>query len=171
MQDQSSLLKFYRGNRFIGRSHPLVVVLGDTSFKATPFAEHYIFHSVPGLPFLFQRVSAAQQDTFGGIDFSEFPEVFSAQALLEHEIDRARDHFEFAIAEKDRELHRQLFWSDSTFDLLPVDKHPFAQFRIFGTFTSEMQTMFKFTRSRSLRIIERDIAQYPQCAWRTDPDE
>lgn len=166
---EESLIKFYRGNRFVGNTYPLAVVIGDTSYKGIPFGEHYIFHSFPGIPFLYQRVRGSGSSDIDSIDFSEFPEVFSAQALLEYQLTVARNQFEFSISQKDRELHLQLFWTSTTFEFCEVDKHPFAQFRVFGNFTSEMETMFTFTRCRLLKSIEREITRYPTVSWVSEP--
>ena len=167
--EQKSLIRFYQGNRFVGKTHPFAVVVGDTTHKAAPFSEYYVFHSFPGVPFLYQRTRCSAGSLFDPIDFGEFPEVFSAEALLNHQLTVARDQFEFSISEQDQQLHRRLFWTNSSFEFCEVDKHPFVQFRVFGNFTSEMQTMFTFTRCGLLRSIQTDIDRYPQFSWVEEP--
>jgi hypothetical protein len=83
--EQKALIRFYRGNRFVGKTHPIAVVVGDTTHTSAPFSEHYVFHSVSNVPFLYQRTRCSTGSPFDPVDFDEFPEVFSADALLNHQ--------------------------------------------------------------------------------------
>jgi hypothetical protein len=160
---EESLLRFYRGNRLIGKSYPIAVIIGDTTYRQGPYGEHYVFHSVPGVPFLYQRIRVDTGSGINSIDLDDFGDVFSAQALLRNQLAAARDQFEFMISQKDRALQLHYFCSSSPFEFCEIKEHPFAQFKIFGNFTPELKTMFEFTACRSL------IANYPTISWIKEP--
>jgi hypothetical protein len=163
-----SLLKIHRGNRLLGGSYSIIVTSGDTMNSNTPFAEFYIFHRFPDVPFLYRRTqsSAANMQPF---DFGQFPEVFSAEALLASALGNARDLFEFEISRRDHALQRELFWSASPMNFDETDDLPLIQFRIFRRFIPERAVMANFTRSQAVQQLHNKLSAFPEVTQDEEP--
>src|SRR5437763_16494793 len=106
-----SLLKIHRANRLLDGSFPIIVTTGDTMNHDIPFEEFYIFHKITDIPFLYRRTTNDVVDDLRPFDFDQFPDTFSAEALVASALQHARDLLEFEVSRRDRALHRELFWS------------------------------------------------------------
>jgi hypothetical protein len=166
---RESLIKIYRANRRLGGGRPVIVATGDTTREAIPFGEFYIFHEFPDLPFLFSRTRCAHSDDMFPFDFGQYPEVFSAKALLESEFRAARDRIEYEIFQRDRALCRDLFWSASPLVFEETDDLPLIEFQIFQLFTKERATMFDFSRSHTIRLLKDKLQQLPAAILHHEP--
>ncbi len=164
-----SLLKIYRANRLLGSSHPIIVTTGDTTHSETPFEEFYVFHSIPGVPFLFRRTRSSASDEMHPFDFGQFPEVFSAQALLASAVRSARDLIEFQVSQRDRALHRELFWSASPISYDESDDLPLIEFRMFRRFVRERAEMIDFTRSDAIKALHSKLSTFPEITQHHEP--
>ena len=152
-----SLIKIYRSRRNLEASRPVIVAIGDTMHEEIPFGEYYVFHSFSEVPFLFSRSVCGFVDEWNPTDFGRYPEVFSANALLESSFRRAQDRLEFEVSLHDPELLRSVF----PLEFEEVDDFPLIEFRVFQNFTSECVKMFGFSRSHAISMLKDKIENYP----------
>ncbi len=152
-----SLIKIYRSRRNLGASRPVIVAIGDTMHEGIPFGEFYVFHTFSEVPFLFSRSVCGFVDKWSPVDFGRYPEVFSANVLLESSFRRAQDRLEFEVSVHDRDLFRLA----PSLDFEEVDDFPLVEFRVFQIFTSECAKMFVFSRSQAISTLRAKLQQYP----------
>jgi hypothetical protein len=155
--ESESLIKIYRSKRNLGTSRPVIVAVGDTTHEAIPFGEFYVFHSFSEVPFLFSRSVCGLVDEWSPVDFGQYPEIFSANMLLESSFRSARDRLEFEISMHDRDLLRLA----PPLEFEEVDDFPLIEFRVFQIFTSECAKMFGFSRSYAINMLKDKIQKYP----------
>jgi len=167
--EPQSLLKFYRADRLIGHSHPIIVTTADTTFSDIPFHEFYVFHKLPDVPFLYRRTRCSATDELQPFDFGQFPEVFSATSMLASALTSARDMLEFEISRRDRDAYHELFWTSPSVHFAETDDLPLVELRIFGGFVEERTLMCQFTRSKALRQLCRKLATFPELNQQLEP--
>src|ERR1700721_2171550 len=131
-----SLIKIYRGTRRLGGCRPVLIVTGDTTDLNNPFAEYYIFHEFPDMPFLYCRSTCSHPDNLYLYDFGQYPGIFSAKAMLEMQLRAAEDRLEHELSLRDRAI-----MSDFFFSALPpfeeTDDTPLLEFGFFRRFLKE----------------------------------
>lgn len=155
--ESESLIKIYRSRRNLGTSRPVIVAVGDTTNEGVPFGEYYVFHTFSEVPFLYSRSVCGFVDEWSPIDFGQFPEVFSANVLLESSFRRAQDRLEFEVSVHDPDLLRLA----PPLDFEVVDDFPFIEFRVFQTFTTECAKMFSFSRSYAISMLKDKVQKFP----------
>ena len=152
-----SLIKIYRANRNLGRSRPVIVAVGDTMIEGIPFCEYYVFHTFSEVAFLYSRSVCGSTDDWNPVDFGQYPEVFSAKALLESSFRTAQDRLEFEVSIHDRDLVQSA--------LAPgfeeTDDSSLIEFRVFQNFTIECAKMFGFSRALAIRSLKDKLQKYP----------
>lgn len=161
-----SIIKIFRANRNLGTSRPIIVAVGDTMHEGIPFGEFYVFHTYSDVPFLFSRSVCGFVDDWNPVDFGQYPEVFSAKALLESSFRSARDRFEFEVSMHDRDLFRQ-----GPLSYEETDDFPLIEFRVFQSFTGECTKMFGFTRSQAILALKEKLEKYPVVKVVREPKE
>jgi hypothetical protein len=164
-----SLIKICRGTRRMGNGRPVLVVTADTMDANTPFSEFYVFHQFPDLPFLYSRTSCAHPDALYLYDFGQYPEVFSAKALLEAQFCNARDQLEHEVSIRDRALASDLFYSASPMLFEETGQIPFMEFAIFQQLAKEREIMFKFSRSDAIHRLEEKLQGLPEAVLEHEP--
>jgi hypothetical protein len=152
-----SLIKIYQSKRNLGSSRPVIVAVGDTMHEGIPFGEFYVFHTFSEVPFLFSRSVCGFVDEWSPVDFGQYPEVFSANALLESSFRSARDRLEYEASMHDRDVFRVA----PPLDYEEVGDFPLIQFRVFQSFTSECAKMFGFSRSNAMGALKEKLQKYP----------
>jgi len=155
--ESESLIKIYRAKRNLGTTRPVIVAVGDTTHEAIPFGEFYVFHTFSDVPFLYSRSVCGFVDEWSPVDFGQYPEIFSANALLESAFRSARGRLEFEVSLHDPDMVRLA----SSLDFEEVDDSPFIEFRVFQTFTSECAKMFGFSRSYAISMLKDKVQKYP----------
>jgi len=155
--ESESLIKIYRSKRNLGTSRPVIVAVGDTTHETIPFGEYYVFHSFSDVPFLYSRSVCGFVDEWSPVDFGEYPEIFSANALLESSLRNAQDRLEFEVSMHDRDLLRLA----PPLDFEQVDDRPLIEFRVFQSFTTECAKMFGFSRSYAITMLKDKVQKYP----------
>ena len=165
-----SLQKIYRANRLLGGSNPIIVTTGDTIDQHLPFEEFYIFHKVPNITFLHRRTTNSAAEDLRPFDFGQFPETFSADALLASGLRHAQELLEFEISRTDRALHRELFWSAAPISYVESNDLPLIEFLLFGEFGHELSLMCKFTRSASIKQLCEKLSAIPKIAQYREPE-
>lgn len=161
-----SLIKFYRANRNLGTSRPVIVAVGDTMHEGIPFYEYYVFHAFSDVSFLFSRAVCGFVDEWNPVDFGQFPDVFSAKALLEASFRGAQDRLEFEVSMHDREFFRS---ASLGFD--ETDEFPLIEFRVYQNFSSECAKMFGFSRAQAIRALKEKVDKYPAVKLVREPKE
>jgi hypothetical protein len=104
-------------------------------------------------------------------DFGQYPELFSAKALLDSELRAARDRIEYEVSQRDRELCRDLFWSASPLVYDETDDLPLIEFQVFKRFTKERAKMFEFSRSQAIRLLKEKLQTFPEAALHHEPKD
>jgi hypothetical protein len=165
---QESLIKICRANRRLGASRPVLVVTGDAMNLMAPFSEFFLFHEFPDMPFLYSRTSYAHPDSLYLYDFGQYPEIFSAKALLDSQLRNAYDQLESEVTIRDRALAGDLFYS-GTFAFEETDVLPLAEFALFQRFTRDREQMFRFTKSHAVLLLEEKLNQYPEAVQQREP--
>lgn len=166
---QESLVKIYRGTRRLGTGRPVLVVAGDTMDLTAPFGEFFIFHEFPDLPFLYGRSAYSRPDSLYLYDFGQYPEVFSAKAMLEWQLRAAQDKFEFEVAMRDRTVAAEIFYSGAALGYEETGPLPLIEFAFFQRFIRDRETMFQFSRSRALKELEEKLSGYPEAVVTREP--
>lgn len=166
---QESLIKIYRGTRRLGASRPILVVTGDTMNLMTPLGEFYLFHEFPDMPFLYSRTGYSHPDSLYLYDFGQYAEVFSAQAMMESQFRAAQDKLEFEVAMRDRGVAAEVFYSGSALAYEETGSLPLAEFALFQRFIRDRETMFRFSRSNALKLLEEKLAGYPEAVLTREP--
>lgn len=164
-----SLIKICRGSRRMGNCRPVLVVTADTMDAKAPFSEFYVFHQFPDTPFLYSRTARVYADVLYLYDFGQYPDVFSAQALLEAQLRDARDQVEHEISIRDRALASDLFYSGSPMLFEETGPLPLMEFGIFQQFAKEREIMFKFTRSHAIRRLGEELMGLPEALLDHEP--
>lgn len=164
-----SFIKIYRGTRRLGTGRPVLVVTGDTTDPKTPFGEFYIFHEFPDMPFLYSRATCTHPDEMYVYDFGKYPDVFSAQALLESQFRSAQDHLGSEVSIRDQAAANGVFYSGSALVYEEVGYLPLIEFALFQRFTRERELMFKFTRSQAIKLLEEKLLGLPEAVLRHEP--
>lgn len=163
---RESLIEIWRGTRVIGASYPVIVVTGDTIHKDIPLGEFYVFQELlKGDPISGRIVGDIAEHLKDAVTFDDFQEEFSAKALLDTSLRIAKNTFENAIYESNKELHRNCF----PLDYEAVDERVFAQFHFQKRFESERTFMFAHSRSAKIRKLEETIANLPKVHYRLQP--
>lgn len=73
-----------------------------------------------------------------------------------------RDHFEHHVYEKDKALHKHLFWPDAPgepFDFQRLEEAPLLMMLFSGPFADELQWMLAVTENQSLRELRNQVKQ------------
>lgn len=157
-----SIYKVYQSTKLAGPKRATVVVTGDTTDSDIPFAEFFVFHGVPGIPFLHSRSRYSHEDEFTPFDFGQYPEVFGAKSMMDSELRMATDRLEFEIHKKDQALHQGLYWSGSPVTFQDVGDSILVESHILGVFEKEFVQMFQFSRSRALKELKDRLRKYPR---------
>jgi hypothetical protein len=162
-----SLIKIYRANRNLGTSRPVIVAVGDTMVEGIPFFEYYVFHTFSDVVFLYSRSVCGSADEWNPVDFGQYPEVFSANALLESSFRSAQERLEFEVSMHDRDLVQSA--------LAPgfeeTDDFPLIEFRVYQNFTSECAKMFGFSRALAIRTLRDKMQKYPTVKLVREPND
>jgi hypothetical protein len=153
----------------MGGCRPVLVVAADTMDAHSPFAEFYVFHQFPDLPFLHSRTSCAHADALYLYDFGQYPEVFSAKALFDSEFREALDHIEHEVSMRDRGVANELFHSGTPIVFEETGNLPLIEFAIFNRFAKERETMFKFSRSHALHLLKEKLLGLPEAILNHEP--
>jgi hypothetical protein len=163
-----SLIRICRGTRRLGGCRPVMVITGDTTDLNNPFAEYYIFHEFPDMSFLYCRSTCSHPDNLYLYDFGQYPNVFSAKALLNAQFRAAEDRLEHELSMRDRDL-----MSDFFFSALPpfqeTDDTPLLEFAFFRRFVKERETMFSFSRSNAINLLKEKLAALPEADLKHEP--
>ncbi|HTV39188.1 MAG TPA: hypothetical protein VMF08_01325 [Candidatus Sulfotelmatobacter sp.] len=162
-----SLVKIYRANRNLGTSRPVIVAVGDTMVEGIPFYEYYVFHSFSDVAFLYSRSVCGSIDEWNPVDFGQYPEIFSAKALLASSFRSAQDRLEFEVSMHDREWFR----SAATLSFDETDDSPLIEFRVFQNFSSECAKMFGFSRATAIHALRDKIEKYPNVKLIREPKD
>jgi hypothetical protein len=101
-------------------------------------------------------------------DFGQYPEIFSAKALLDSQLRNAYDQLESEVTIRDRALAGDLFYS-GTFAFEETDVLPLAEFALFQRFTRDREQMFRFTKSHAVLLLEEKLNQYPEAVQQREP--
>ena len=125
--------------------------------EGIPFFEYYVFHTFSDVPFLFSRSVYGSSDEWNPVDFAQYPEVFSAKALVELSFRGAQDRLEFEVSVHDREWFR----SGAALSFAETDDFPLIEFRVFQNFTTECAKMFLFSRALAIRALKDKLQTYP----------
>jgi hypothetical protein len=158
-----SLTQVYIGNKFIGSHFPVLLVAGDNTWMNTYFGEHYLFVDFPKLPFLFRRTVISPRDANSQyFDFDSFPEVFSAEALLQNQFTAARAHLEYTLSILNRQAYTAIFWEGRPFAFNESTDSPLVSFALHGKYTKELASMFKFSRAKKLDELKDRLAKLPK---------
>jgi hypothetical protein len=161
--NRESLLKIYVGNKLLGSNFPVLVVVGDNTWEKNYFGEHYLFADVAKLPFVFRRnVVSPENARLEYFDFDAYPEIFSAESLLNNQFTAARAHLEAAFSSLDMKAYKEIFWEGRPFEFSECKSNPLVQFHIFGKHTTEMASMFEFSRSKILRELNHKLSALPK---------
>lgn len=161
-----SLIKIYRANRNLGMSRPVIVAVGDTMVEGIPFSEYYVFHTFSDVAFLYSRSVCGSIDEWSPVDFGQYPEIFSAKALLESAFRSAQDRLEFEVSVHDRDLFR----STAALTFEETDYFPFIEFHVYQSFTSECAKMFGFSRALAIRALKEKLQTYPTVKLVREPN-
>lgn len=165
-----SLIKVYRGTRRLGSGRPILVVTSDTMDAKAPLAEYYVFHEFPDLAFLYSRSSYEHADALYLYDFGQYPEVFSAKALLESQLRAAQDRIEHDVEMRDRQVATEVFYSAAApMTYVETDNTPLAEFAFFRRFAKERETMFNFSHSHAINQLKEKLLEYPEAVRKEEP--
>lgn len=157
-----SVLKFLIGSKYVGSSFPVLVVLGDHTHNDSPFGEHYIFVNLPNFPFLVRRhVLSPQNARMEFFDFKAYPNLFSAEALIQQQISAARDHLENSLSTYNKDIQRMVFWNGYPFEFVQAKENPLLYFKAFGHHADAIKQMFNFTHCKRLQDFEEKVSKTP----------
>lgn len=134
-----------------------------------PFEEFYVFHQFADMPFLYRRTCSSATDELRPFDFSEFPELFSAEALLISALRSARELVDFEVSRRDRNLHRELFFSAVPMNYDEINDLPLVEFRMFRRFVAERALMGDFTRSQAVQALHSKLSTFPEVTQHHEP--
>jgi|HubBroStandDraft_2_1064218.scaffolds.fasta_scaffold418337_1 hypothetical protein len=164
-----SLIKVYRGTRRLGTSRPIIVITGDTLDAKAPFAEYYLFHNFPDLNFLYSRTTYGHADALYLYDFGQYPEIFSATALMESQFLAAQDRLEYEVEMHDRKVLDNLFYSASPMAYVETTNVPLIGFAFFTQFVKDRDTMFRFSKSQAISQLKEKLLEYPEALRKEEP--
>jgi hypothetical protein len=164
-----SLIKVYRGTRRLGSSRPVLVITGDTMDAKAPVAEYYVFHNFPDLGLLYSRTIYGHGDALYLYDFGQYPEVFSAKAMMESQLQAAQARIEHEVEMHDRKLADILFFSASPMAYVETDNTPLIEFAFFNQFVKDRDTMFKFSKSQAISELKEKLLEYPEAIIKIEP--
>jgi hypothetical protein len=164
-----SLIKIYRGTRRLGVTRPILVITGDTMDAKAPLAEYYVFHSFPDLGFLYSRTTYAHADALYLYDFGQYPEIFSAKAMMESQLQAAQARIEHEVEMHDRKVADALFCSASPMAYVETDNVPLVEFAFFSQFIKDRETMFKFSISQAVSQLREKLLEYPEATIKVEP--
>jgi hypothetical protein len=164
-----SLIKVYRGTRRLGTSRPIIVIAGDTLDAKAPFAEYYVFHSFPDLNFLYSRTTYGHADALYLYDFGQYPEIFSANALMESQLLAAQARIEHEVEMHDRKVADNLFFSASPMAYGETTNVPLIEFAFFNQFAKDRETMFRFSKSQAISQLKEKLLEYPEAVRKDEP--
>jgi hypothetical protein len=165
-----SLIKVYRGTRRLGTSRPILLVTSDTLEAKAPLAEYYVFHEFPDLTFLYSRSEYSHADALYLYDFGQYPEVFSAQALLESQFRAAQERLEHDVEMRDRQVAVEVFYSAAApMTYVETGNVPLVEFAFFRRFLKERETMFKFSKSHAISQLKEKLLEYPEATLKIEP--
>ena len=94
----------------------------------------------------------------------DFPNLMTIEAMISGESQMGRDHFANHVWEKDKTLHKQLFWPDSpgeSFDFQRLVDAPLVIMLFSSPFATEIQWMLAVTENQSLRELQYQLKQLP----------
>ena len=163
-----SLIKIYRGSRRLGTGRPVFVITSDTMNVNKPFAEYYIFHEFPDMPFIYSRANYAHADDMYLYDMSQYSGIFSAKALLESQFRAALDRLEHEVAIRERTLVSELFYSGNPLKFEETDV-PMMEFGLFKRFVKERDVMFKFSKSQAIAALKEKVLELPEAIMTIEP--
>jgi hypothetical protein len=166
---QESLIKIYRGTRRMGMGRPVLVLTGDAMNLNAPLGEFYIFHEFPDMPFIYSRTSCAHPDALYIYDFGQYPEIFSAGAMMEAQFRAAKDHLENEVAMRDRQIASDLFYTASPLVFEEVGPLPLVEFAFFQRFIKEREQMFRFSKSQAIAQLKEKLIEYPEAVLTREP--
>lgn len=164
-----SLISIYRATRRVGAGRPVLVVTSDTTTPNTPFSEFYIFHEFTDMPFLYSRTSYTHPDALYLYDFGKYPQIFSAQALLNSQLRAARDRLEQEVFMRDRQVTSEVFYSGNALKFEETGDLPLVEFAMFQRFRKEREVMFKFSKSQAIQLLKDELLEYPEAVLQIEP--
>ena len=153
----------------MGAGRPVLVLTGDVMNLNGPLAEFYIFHEFPDMPFIYSRTSCAHPDALYLYDFGQYPEIFSATAMMEAQFRAARDHLEHEIAIRDKQLASDLFSTASPLVFEESGTLPLVEFAFFRRFIKEREQMFRFSKSQAIAQLRERLLDYPEAILTQEP--
>ena len=173
--DTKSLLKMYKGSRCLGPSQPILILAADNTQRTNKdilFTEYYLFHRFKSIPFLYGRDSF--EAPYGAdnkrIEFSLFPQLFTFDPLFTRQVETAIAELQDAVWKYDRELHRELFFSERLLEFREeINDAYLMRFRVFRQFVEEQRIMFRFTKSAELKHLEKKLTQIPEFECKHEP--
>lgn len=155
----------------MGGCRPVLVVAAETMDINSPFAEFYVFHQFPDVPFIYSRTSYTHADALYLYDFGQYPDIFSAKALFNSKFCEAMDRIEHEISIRDRGLVSNLFYSGTPMYFDETGNLPFIEFAIFNRFAKERETMFKFSRSHAIHLLREKLLELPEAIVNHEPKQ
>jgi hypothetical protein len=167
--EPESFLRICRGTRRLGGGRPVLVITGDTMDAKAPFAEFYIFHEFPDMPFLYSRTSCSHIDDMYLFDFGRYPEIFSARALLDSQFRAAQDRLELEVSLRDTTVSSAVFHAGTSMKYEEVGDLPLVEFTIFRTFARERDSMFKFSKSKAIALLKEKLLGLPEAVINREP--
>jgi hypothetical protein len=150
----------YRGTKFVGMHRPVMVVTANAAVpgNSPPLSEHFVFcNPTPsGSPNreVCRSTLYTCDDGANPRPGADFPNLLSIEAMIQGESGMGREHFAHHIWEKDKALHKQLFWPDAPaepFDFGRLEEAPLLMMLLSGPFANELQWMLTVTENQSLR--------------------
>jgi hypothetical protein len=138
-----STFKFYGGRWIPQHGYPTLVTAVELS-DGYYYAEHCFFFP--------EKVEHTHVITEVQYDRNALPkDFFKIDDLLSSEFDTAKARFENNFFEKDRELHKAIFWSGCNYVFEELERDPICRFHIEGVFKQELRALEVNTRCAELR--------------------
>jgi hypothetical protein len=160
----------FQGTRFVGSHRPIMVVTANAAIpgKGPPLSEHFVFYtpspgSCPNREVCRSTLYTCDNEGSQSLGL-DFPNLMTIEAMISGESQMGRDHFANHVWEKDKTLHKQLFWPDApgeSFDFQRLEDAPLVIMLYSSPFATEIQWMLAVTENQSLRELQYQLKQLP----------
>ena len=158
----------FQGTRFVGSHRPIMVVTANAAIpgKGPPLSEHFVFYtpspgSCPNREVCRSTLYTCDNEGSQSLGL-DFPNLMTIEAMISGESQMGRDHFANHVWEKDKTLHKQLFWPDApgeSLDFQRLEDAPLVIMLYSSPFASEIQWMLAVTENQSLRELQYQLKQ------------
>jgi hypothetical protein len=160
--EQKSLLKVFTANKLVGKVNPTILVASDSTTSSDLFAEHFIITGLEKPTYLIRATHYSAEYGSRVVTLNDFPEVFSAEAMLASELELAKAHFENVVQETSKPLHSGLYLEGRAFEFREADTSVLFRWKMMGQYKTELTKLFEFARSKSITELENRMRGLPR---------